>query len=453
MPHRTPAAAPHASPSHTPPAVNVFLKLLPITLAVFIGFLTIGLPLPVLPLHLHDALGMGTLVVGLVIGTQFAAALLSRAWAGHVADSRGAKRAVVMGLLAASASGVAYLVSLGFIASPTASVWVLLLGRVLLGCGESLVVTGALSWGVGLAGPQNAGKVMAWVGIAMYGAYAVGAPAGVAVNGRWGFTGIAVAAVVLPLVSLLLVASLRAVAPTAARRTPFYKVLGLVWSAGLGLALSSVGFGVITAFIALLFAERGWGNASLAFTAFGLAFIGARLCVGFGVITAFIALLFAERGWGNASLAFTAFGLAFIGARLFFGHLPDKLGGARVALVCVLVEAVGQLLIWGADTAAVAYAGAALTGFGYSLAFPSFGVEAVRRVPPQSRGAAMGAYVAFLDISLGLTGPALGAVAGTWGLGSVYLMGALAVASSVLVALQLRAPARKATHAHGAHHG
>ncbi len=414
MPHRTPAAAPHASPSHTPPAVNVFLKLLPITLAVFIGFLTIGLPLPVLPLHLHDALGMGTLVVGLVIGTQFAAALLSRAWAGHVADSRGAKRAVVMGLLAASASGVAYLVSLGFIASPTASVWVLLLGRVLLGCGESLVVTGALSWGVGLAGPQNAGKVMAWVGIAMYGAYAVGAPAGVAVNGRWGFTGIAVAAVVLPLVSLLLVASLRAVAPTAARRTPFYKVLGLVWSAGLGLALSSVGF---------------------------------------GVITAFIALLFAERGWGNASLAFTAFGLAFIGARLFFGHLPDKLGGARVALVCVLVEAVGQLLIWGADTAAVAYAGAALTGFGYSLAFPSFGVEAVRRVPPQSRGAAMGAYVAFLDISLGLTGPALGAVAGTWGLGSVYLMGALAVASSVLVALQLRAPARKATHAHGAHHG
>lgn len=414
MPHRTPAAAPHASPSHTPPAVNVFLKLLPITLAVFIGFLTIGLPLPVLPLHLHDALGMGTLVVGLVIGTQFAAALLSRAWAGHVADSQGAKRAVVMGLLAASASGVAYLASLGFVASPTASVWVLLLGRVLLGCGESLVVTGALSWGVGLAGPQNAGKVMAWVGIAMYGAYAVGAPAGVAVNGRWGFTGIAVAAVILPLLSLLLVASVRAVAPTAARRTPFYKVLGQVWSAGLGLALSSVGF---------------------------------------GVITAFIALLFAERGWGNASLAFTAFGLAFIGARLFFGHLPDKLGGARVALVCVLVEAVGQLLIWGADTAAIAYAGAALTGFGYSLAFPGFGVEAVRRAPPQSRGAAMGAYVAFLDISLGLTGPALGAVAGAWGLGSLYLVGALAVASSVLVALQLRAPARKATHAHGAHHG
>nr|BFE97262.1 hypothetical protein GCM10020185_77980 [Pseudomonas brassicacearum subsp. brassicacearum] len=100
--------------------------------------------------------------------------------------------------------------------------------------------------------------------------------------------------------------------------------------------------------------------------------------------------MFAARDWGNASLAFTAFGLAFIGARLLFGHLPDKIGGARVALVCVVIEAVGQLLIWGADTALVAYLGAALTGFGYSLAFPGFGVEAVKRAPAQNRSLAMG---------------------------------------------------------------
>ncbi|QNN58823.1 arabinose transporter [Diaphorobacter ruginosibacter] len=398
----TTAAAP------PPPAVNVFLKLLPITLAVFIGFLTIGLPLPVLPLHVHDGLGMSTLVVGIVIGTQFAAALLSRAWAGNLADTRGSKRAVVTGFLVASGSGVAYLASLAFPGSPETSIWVLLLGRVLLGCGESLVVTGALSWGIGLVGPQNAGKVMAWVGTAMYGAYAVGAPAGVAVNSAYGFAGISIAAAALPLLAWALVANVRAIAPTAVRRTPFYKVLGVVGGAGLGLALCSVGF---------------------------------------GVITAFIALLFAARDWGNASLAFTAFGLAFIGARIFFGHLPDKLGGARVAAVCVLIEAVGQLLIWGSHTPAMAYAGAALTGFGYSLAFPGFGVEAVRRAPPQSRGVAMGAYVAFLDISLGITGPALGAVAGAWSVDVVYLVGTVAVASSLLVAVRLLT-----TRPQGAHH-
>ncbi len=240
----------------------------------------------------------------------------------------------------------------------------------------------------------------------MYGAYAVGAPLGVAINDQQGFAGISVVAAVLPIISLAVIANLRALPPTANRRTPFYKVLGLVWGAGLGLALSSVGF---------------------------------------GVITAFIALMFASHDWGNASLAFTAFGLAFIGARLFFGHLPDKLGGARVALVCVLIEALGQLLIWGAPTPVIAYVGAALTGFGYSLAFPGFGVEAVRRTPPQSRGIAMGAYVAFLDISLGITGPVLGAVAGAWGVDAVYLVGAIAVASSVLVAVRLLISAPKGT--------
>jgi len=385
-----------AGASHAPS--NVFLKLLPITLAVFVGFLAIGLPLPVLPLHVHDTLGMNALVVGIVIGSQFAAALLSRAWAGTLADARGAKRAVVAGFVVAAFSGIAFLVSLAFPGEPAASMGVLLAGRVLLGCAESLVVTGALSWGVGLAGPQNAGKVMAWIGIAMYGAYAFGAPAGVAVYGRWQFAGIAVATTLIPLAALALIVAVRPVAPTAARRVPFYKVLGAVWVPGLGLALSSVGF---------------------------------------GVITAFVALLFAAREWGNASLAFTAFGLAFIVARLLFGHLPDKLGGARVALVCVLVEAVGQLLIWGAGSAPMAYAGAALTGFGYSLAFPGFGVEAVRRAPPQSRGAAMGAYVAFLDISLGITGPAAGAMATAWGVGAVYLAGAVAVACSLAVAVRL----------------
>ncbi len=382
------------------PVARVFRALLPITLAVFTGFLSIGMQMPVLPLHLHDTLGMGTLVVGLVIGSQFVAALLSRSWAGNFADMRGTKRAVVAGFLFASSSGLAYLASLAFVDAPATSVWLLLLGRVLLAFGESLIATGALGWAIGLVGPQNAGKVMVWIGIAIFGAYALGAPVGVIVNARWGFTGVALAAVFTPLLAWAAVSRVRGVVPTATRRTPFYKVLSAVMLPGLGLALSSVGF---------------------------------------GLVTAFIALLFAAKNWGNAALAFSAFGVAFIGARILFGHLPDKVGGARVALVSVAIEAVGQLFIWGADTASIAYLGAALTGFGYSLAFPGFGVEAVRRAPPQTRSLAMGAYVAFLDIALGITSPLAGALAEAQGGGSVYLAGALAVALSLVVALRLLA--------------
>ncbi|WP_404483033.1 arabinose transporter [Pseudomonas sp. HT11] len=379
---------------------NVVLKLLPITLAVFVGFLIIGLQLPVLPLHLNHTLGMSTLVVGMVVGAQFAAALLSRAWAGNFADMRGPKRAMLIGMLVAASSGVLYLASLAFVDTPALSVWVLLAGRVVLALGESLIITGSMGWGMGLVGPQNAGKVMAWIGIAIYAAFALGAPLGVAINSQWGFSGISIATLLLPLCAFAIVAGAKGVAPTSQRRTSFYKVLGTVWLPGLGLAFSSIGF---------------------------------------GLITAFIALLFASKNWDNASFAFTAFGLAFIGARIFFGHLPDKLGGAVVALVCVLIEAAGQLLIWGAGSPLMAYLGAALTGFGYSLAFPGFGVEAIKRAPPQTRGLAMGAYVAFLDIALGISSPLAGALAGAAGVGSVYLAGAVAVAMSAVVAWVLLA--------------
>src|SRR4051812_50000216 len=52
--------------------------LLPIMAVVFVAYLVIGLALPVLPLHVHQGLGLGTFVVGLVSGSQFAAALLTR---------------------------------------------------------------------------------------------------------------------------------------------------------------------------------------------------------------------------------------------------------------------------------------------------------------------------------------------------------------------------------------
>ncbi|MFX5693368.1 MFS transporter, partial [Acinetobacter baumannii] len=74
---------------------------------------------------------------------------------------------------------------------PVISVAVLLAGRVLLALGESLVITGTMGWGIALVGPQHGGKVMAWLGIAIYAAMAGGAPLGVAVSKAWGFAGIA----------------------------------------------------------------------------------------------------------------------------------------------------------------------------------------------------------------------------------------------------------------------
>src|SRR3954469_7330589 len=93
---------------------SVAVALLPIVSAVFVAYLVVGLAMPVLPLHVHQGLGLGTFIVGLVAGSQFAASFISRFWAGNHADSRGAKHAVVTGLLVATVSGLFYLLSLAF---------------------------------------------------------------------------------------------------------------------------------------------------------------------------------------------------------------------------------------------------------------------------------------------------------------------------------------------------
>jgi predicted MFS family arabinose efflux permease len=85
----------------------------------------------------------------------------------------------------------------------------------------------------------------------------------------------------------------------------------------------------------------------------------------------------------------------------------------------------------------MALAGAALTGFGFSLVYPGFGVEAVLRVPAQSRGLAMGAYTAFLDLAQGLASPALGLLATGATLNVVFLASAVTVLFAALVAAWL----------------
>src|SRR5918912_251696 len=137
------------SPMVTKPSVTT--ALLPIMSVVFIGFLIIVMGLPVLPLHVHQGLGLSTFVVGLVAGSQFVASLISRVWSGHYADSRGAKRAVIAGLLTSVGGGLLYLLSLRFTGTPVVSASILLPGRALLGVAESLIITGGVSWGLVLA--------------------------------------------------------------------------------------------------------------------------------------------------------------------------------------------------------------------------------------------------------------------------------------------------------------
>src|SRR5688500_12445243 len=100
---------------------SVFAALIPTMAVVVVAYLVTGIAMPVLPIYVHEGLGLGTFVVGLVAGTQFAATLISRLWAGRYADTKGSKPAVLIGLCYGGAAGTAYLISSQFASSAAAA--------------------------------------------------------------------------------------------------------------------------------------------------------------------------------------------------------------------------------------------------------------------------------------------------------------------------------------------
>jgi MFS family permease len=369
--------------------------------ALFCSYLAVGLPLPVIPLFVHDKLGFSNPIVGLVIGIQFLATVLTRGYAGRLTDRHGGKRSALQGAAVCALGGLLYLVAAmpGF--SPAISLAVIVAGRLAAGLGESQFVTGCVSWSIASVGPQRAGMSMSWTGIAMFAALAIGAPAGMALYQIYGLEAAMVACIVAPLIAAVIAFRERSYTSPSGQRLPFYRVIGQIWREGLGLMLPGVGLAALTAFASLYFAARSWGHAGLVMTAFGIGFIFVRVVL---------------------------------------GTLPDRMSGYRVALWSLVVEAIGQAMLWGAPHEIVALAGALVTGLGCALVSPALGVEALKRVLPANRGSAMGAFVAFLDIAYGLSGPVAGVIAGQFGYAAVYLFGAACSLIGAMLVVTARGP-------------
>lgn len=373
-------------------------QILAIVFYTFITFLCIGLPIAVLPGHVHDQLGYGAVIAGVTIGLQYLTTLLSRPFAGRVADSLGGKRAIGYGLLAIIGCGVLTLFSAWTLAWPQASLALLLGGRVLLGLAQGLIGVATLSWGINQVGAEHTARVISWNGIASYGAIAIGAPAGVLLVDGLNFSVLGPLLVILAVVGLFALRQRPDVVVVRGERLGFWSAFVRVAPCGTSLMLASIGYGTLTTFVTLYYLERGW--------------TGAALCL-------------------------SAFGVCFIISRLLFVNAVNRFGGYTVAITCMATEVVGLTLLWLAPSPGFALLGAGLTGFGLSLVYPALGVEAIKHVPPSSRGAGLGAYAVFFDLALAIAGPVMGAVAVHLGYASIFCVTALLALSGVGLTLLL----------------
>jgi MFS family permease len=373
-------------------------QILTFTFFSFVIYLAIGLPLAILPAYVHLRMGLSAVLAGLTISIQYIATFLSRPWAGRISDRRGAKISVLWGMGACTASGFLLLGAVAVHARPWLSFAGLLTSRLALGVGESLGSTGATLWGISAAGPENTARVISYNGISTYGGLALGAPLGVLLENSFGLGSVGLLTIAISAVSLP-IAMRKAPVPVApGKHMPFRHVVGRVAPHGVALALGGVGYSVLATFVTLFYASRHWN--------------GAALCL-------------------------TAFGLAFIGARLLFIRAIDRFGGFPVAMACLSVVSAGLLLLWSARSPWMALTAAALTGFGHSLVYPALGVEAVQRVSNESRGTALSIYTVFADVSFFMVGPVAGAVIGVFGYASVFVFALICVLASLGIAFVL----------------
>lgn len=386
---------------HYDPAMIVHVTarggLLPIMLAIASGMLAMGMALPALPLEFQSRFASGTTLIGVVMGIQSAATLLTRPWAGRMADRRGGRDTLLAGLVCTAGSGMAYSLALLPVLSPATQQAVIVAGRLLMGLGEGLMVTGGGVWAVIIAGRARAGAAMSWVGFAMFAGLGMGAAAGDVIEAHAGFFTLCLVAIALPAGGALLTMSQPPSPPQhdgSHAGARWKDLIGHIWVWGLTLALSAIGFAAISSFLVIFYAAEGWHAGGWALAAFGVGHMLARI----------------------------------VGTR----HV-DRHDVRPMVAIIMLTEAVGLAMIWLAPGPLGAAMGSFLGGLGYSLTYPLLAGPVLRQVPARFSGSAIGLFDVFFDIAAGSGAVFSGLLAGVAGPRSPFALAMVAALAGVAI--------------------
>jgi MFS family permease len=357
----------------------------------FCGLVAVGAVLPVLPRFVRGPLDAGNIAVGVVIGSYAITGLLLRPFAGRLADHRGRKPTVLLGSALVAIGGFMYLLPLG--------VPGLIAARLVLGAGEGTVFTAGSAWIVDLAPVERRGRVIGLYGLAVWAGLSIGPLIGELLLHASGYTLVWIFAGTVPLLGALIASRLPD--PFHAAPHPEEERHALIEHEavrpGAALALGSIGYGTMAAFVVLHLEARGVGHGAAVFGAFATMVVLTRL----------------------------------IG-----GDLPDRVGPARVAVAAAIVEAVGLTTIAIAHSLPVAVAGALAMGTAFSLLYPSLSLIVISRVSDTRRGAALGTFTAFFDAGVGFGAPLAGAAAAISSYeGAFLLAAAIALVSAATTAL------------------
>jgi MFS family permease len=372
-----------------------FRSAVTVALILFVAIISLGISLAILPIYVNKVLGLSPYFVGAVVVAESVSTLLSRAYAGRFSDVSGPKRGMIRGLLLMFFSGV---LCLATIVSGGSHVYlsflVVFASRALMGIGESLIFTCSGTWPIGLVGREHAGKIMSWVGIAMFLGLAIGSYAGVWSYQKASLLAGALAMTALPLMGIAVVWFIKEVSVHGEHsHLPLSYAIKRIWKAGAGFALANVGYACVTSFLALLFLDNGWD--------------------------------------AYAALALSLFGIGYVAARLLLGWRADSSGMITI-VVSLTIEAAGLLFLAYAKDPSQALTGSFLAGFGLSMVYPLLALPAIKSLPAKNIGLALSTYESCFDIGILLAGAVGGIIASRLGYSSIFIFAFICCLAAII---------------------
>jgi MFS family permease len=358
--------------------LNVFVKLEPSVRQNLLVLFAAGLlfwsglaaHLPTLPLYIQEA-GANQQMVGIVMGAFAIGLLASRQWLAKLADSRGRKLVLLIGMAAVTLAPLGYLM--------TQDLRLLIVIRAIHGISIAAFALAYSALVVDFAPPEHRGELIGYMSLVNPTGLALGPAIGGFVQEWFGFEPMFLAAAGMGVVGLLCTAQVR---ESSVIQRGTAQVNSQFWS--------------------LLLDPR------IRIPALILLLIGLT----FGTLSTFVPLYIQSEGIDlNAGLFYTAAAAASFAIRLVAGPASDRHGRGLFISISLVFYTLSMLLLWQAQSAATFLLAGAIEGAGSGTLIPMMAALMADRSQPHERGRTFGICMVGFDVGIALAGPMLGAFA------------------------------------------
>lgn len=362
-----------------------------ICLANFFIFLGFQMTLPTLPLFVKELDGSDQMI-GFIVGIFTFSALLLRPMAGHMLETKGRKFVYLLGLSI-------FVISVGSYAF-IASIWLLIIMRVVQGVGWGYSTTATGTIATDLIPPKRRGEGLGYFGLSGNIALAFGPSLGLALYGKISFTWLFIIAASLGLVAFILsnFITYKPVKQTDDKREATKRKWDIFEK-------SAIKPSVLLFFITLTF----------------------------GGIATFLPVYTEQENIGGIEIYFLLYALFLLISRSFSGRLYDRYGHIVVFLPGTLMIFIAMLLLMWLPNALALFIAASLYGLGFGSIQPALQAWAVNNAAKERKGMATATYYSFFDLGIGIGALVFGQIASLSGYSEIYLTSAVSVSIAMLL--------------------